>query len=58
MRTYILTKQERHIIQRFLENGDKLEGFKMLKWRIQQNKNRIREDQELIQKFLEKASEG
>ena len=30
MRTYILTEQERRMIRKFLETGDKLEGFKVL----------------------------
>jgi hypothetical protein len=53
LRTYILTKTEKRIIQKFLETGDKLEGFKMLKWRIQKNKKGLNEDLELIKQFLE-----
>ena len=30
MREYVLTEQEKAIIKKYLENGEKLEGFKML----------------------------
>ena len=37
MRTYILTKNEHEIINLFLHKGIKMEGFAMLKHRIEKN---------------------
>jgi len=52
MREYILTNREQHIIQKLLETGERIEGFSMLKNRAKKNLPRLREDLELIDKFL------
>jgi len=54
MRQYLLTGQERQIIQKYLETGEKLEGFKVLLYRCR-NMKTIEEDQKLIQQFLRKT---
>jgi len=59
LRTYILTKYERKIIQRFLETGDKLEGFKVLLHRLRKqfDPKQVKGDLELIEQYLKKAAE-
>jgi hypothetical protein len=54
MHTRILSNRERLIIKQFLEANEKPQGFRMLKTRIKQSHERIREDFELIQKVFEK----
>jgi hypothetical protein len=54
MRTYILTDQERRIIKKHLETGEKLEGYKVLLHRAKKTQT-IKDDLTLIAKFLEKA---
>ena len=54
MRKYILTEQEKTIINRFLETGDRLEGFRMLLCRSK-NIEKVNLDLELIKKFLAKV---
>jgi hypothetical protein len=56
MRQYILTDLEKQIINKYLETGDKLEGFKVLLHRCRRLQP-ITEDLELIRQFLKKASE-
>jgi hypothetical protein len=51
MRSYILTEQERNIIKRYLETGEKLEGFKVLLHRCRKTQT-IKQDLTLIDKFL------
>jgi hypothetical protein len=53
MREYILTEQEKQIIKKFLETGEKLEGFRMLVSRVKKMQA-INADLELIKKFLAK----
>jgi len=49
---------ERQIAKRFIENGDKLEGYRILLFRCKQlNLKAIQKDEELIKQFLEKAKE-
>lgn len=54
MREYILTEQEKNIIKKYLETGEKLEGFRMLLSRAR-NMQTINTDLELIKQFLVKA---
>ena len=54
MREYVLTEQEKQIIKRFLENGEKLEGFRMLLKRCR-NIESVNADLELIKQFLAKV---
>jgi hypothetical protein len=56
MREYILTQQEKQIIKKYLETGEKLEGFRMLLSRIR-NMQAIEADLELIKQFLAKVQE-
>jgi hypothetical protein len=54
MRKYILTNQERQIINRYLETGEKIEGYAMLVSRCR-HMQPIQEDLQLIEQFLKKA---
>jgi hypothetical protein len=56
MREYILTEQERKIIKKYLETGEKLEGFRVLLYRCRHMK-KVQEDLNLIKQLLEKADE-
>lgn len=56
MRQYILTELERNIIRRYLETGDKLEGFKVLLHRCRRLQT-VNADLELIKDFVKKATE-
>jgi hypothetical protein len=56
LREYILTPHERHIIEKYLETNEKLEGFKVILHRCRkQNPKIIQEDQQLIEQFLKKV---
>lgn len=58
MRDYILTPSERKIIKRYLETGDKLEGFRVLLFRVKKhNPKQIVDDEQLIKEFNLKAEE-
>lgn len=56
MREYVLTDQEKQIIKRYLETGEKLEGFRMLLSRCG-NIDTVNSDLELIKQFLAKIAE-
>jgi hypothetical protein len=56
MREYILTDQEKLIIKKYLENGEKLEGFRMLLSRCRSIES-VNDDLELIKQFLAKTGE-
>jgi hypothetical protein len=53
MRAHVLTNLERKIIRQFLQNGEKPQGFRMLKKRILDYHKRIFEDSELVKKFID-----
>ena len=55
MRTYILSQNERKIVETFMETGLNLNGFNVLKLRIARSLPRLEEDLNLIKKFLEKV---
>jgi hypothetical protein len=55
MREYVLTEPEREIAEKFVQEGVKLNGWSTLHWRITHNAPKLKEDLELIEKFLEKA---
>ncbi len=57
MRQYILTQQERQIIKKFTETGEKLEGFAMLLSRCR-HMDTITEDLAQIKWFLAKIDAG
>jgi len=56
MREYILTDQEKQIIKRYIESGEKLEGFRMLVSRCKSIET-VDKDLELIKQFLAKIGE-
>lgn len=56
MRNYILTNRERTIITSLTETDRRLEGLSMLKIRARANLPRLREDMELIEKFLKSVN--
>jgi 5-bromo-4-chloroindolyl phosphate hydrolysis protein len=56
MREYVLTEQETAIIKKYLENGEKLEGFKMLLSRCKSIET-VNADLELIKQFISKVEE-
>jgi len=50
MREYILTEKERTIIKRYLQTGERLEGYAVIRNRSY-NTTTIKEDLELITQF-------
>jgi len=60
MRNYILTDHERTLIKRYLETGEKLDGFKVLLHRIRKTPIQpeiVQEDLNLLQELLKKAGQ-
>jgi histidinol phosphatase-like enzyme len=57
VRTYILTERERQIIKRYLETGEKLDGFSALLHYLRTSTEARKADAELIERFLAKASQ-
>ena len=53
MHSEILSERERKMLEQFLENGGKGEGFRMLKLRIRRNYLCLSADYELIKKAKE-----
>ncbi len=56
MHKELLSDKERQILKQFLANGEKAEGFRMLKMRIKRNYQTIAEDFELISQGNSKFS--
>jgi hypothetical protein len=56
MHEYVLTEQEKAVIKKYLETGEKLEGFKMLLNSCKSIEN-VNADLELIKQFLSKVEE-
>jgi hypothetical protein len=56
MREYILTDNERTIIRKYLETGERLEGFAVLVHRCQ-HMEVINNDLDLIKQFLSKIGQ-
>ncbi|MGB9841497.1 MAG: hypothetical protein ACPLKZ_02105 [Candidatus Bathyarchaeales archaeon] len=54
MREYILTDREREILQTYLENNIKLDGFSVLALRLKRANKKLLEDVKLIEAFLKK----
>ena len=54
MRKYILTELEKKIIKKYLDTGEKLEGFKIILHRVR-NMQTVNSDLELIKQFLAKV---
>jgi hypothetical protein len=56
MREYVLTANEREIIKKYIETGERLEGFAMLLSRCRSIET-VNDDLELIKQFLAKTGE-
>jgi hypothetical protein len=56
VRLYILTEYERKMLQRFLENGEKLNGFRNLIYNLKKGHKTLESDLKLIKDVLEKLS--
>jgi hypothetical protein len=54
MHTSVLSDKERKMLKQFLDNGEKGEGFRMLKLRIKRNYPCLADDLELIKQVREK----
>jgi hypothetical protein len=54
MHKKLLSDKERLMLKQFLANGEKAEGFRMLKMRIKRNYPTLAEDFELISKVKDK----
>ena len=54
MREYVLTNQEKQIIQKYLETGEKSKGFRKLLSRTRHMQT-VNSDLELIKQFLAKV---
>lgn len=55
VRTYILTQRERRILERFVETGEKLNGFTVLIHYLKKARSQLTEDLELINAVINKA---
>jgi len=58
VRLYILTEYERKMLQRFLENGEKLNGFRNLIYNLKKGKKTLEADLKLINEVMRKLSQG
>lgn len=54
MREYILTERERKILETFIKQGIKLDGFSVLALRLERSNKKLIEDIELIKAALKK----
>ena len=55
MRKYILTAREKHIIAEYLENGQQLEGFRLIKSLILKfDMDRVEADLRLIKSLIQR----
>jgi len=57
VREYILTDRERGILKRFLDSGERLEGFASIVWLLRRVERRLKGDLELIEAVLERVKE-
>lgn len=55
MREYILTEHEREILETYLKEAIRMEGFRILIFRIRRSLERLRGDIELIETVLSKV---
>jgi hypothetical protein len=55
MREYVLTEKEKTIIKKYLETGERLEGYAMLLSRCKRI-TPLKEDIKLIEQFLNKQT--
>ena len=54
VRGYILTERERKILQAYVKEGVKLDGFSVLSLRLKRASSTILSDVDLVRKTLEK----
>ncbi|MEM3579341.1 MAG: hypothetical protein QXL54_03850 [Candidatus Bathyarchaeia archaeon] len=54
VRSYILTEHERKILERFIKNGERLNGITTLMTYLRKNLKRLKEDMQLIDEALQK----
>jgi len=52
MRTALFSDKEREMVERFLETGEKGEGFRVLAYRVRRGHIRIIEDFDLMTRLL------
>ena len=57
MRGYIFTPLERRLVERYLRDGVKGDGFRTLMTRIRQNAEGLREDMRLLDEAFDKHHE-
>ena len=60
MKTSLLTDNERKLIKRYLESGERLEGFKVLLHRVRKEpvtRDAVLGDLSLIEQLIRKAGE-
>jgi hypothetical protein len=55
LRRWILSKAEREIIERYLEDGTRLAGYYQLRHRLRKYQSTIQNDVTLITKFVKKS---
>jgi len=58
VRSYILTEHERKILERFLEYGEKLNGFRTLLTYLRKSHKQLETDLNLINEVMRKLSEA
>ena len=54
MRTAIFSDKEREMVEHYLKTGEKGEGFRVLAHRVRQSQKLLKEDFDLMTKFLAK----
>ena len=55
VRSYILTERERKILKRFVESGEKLNGYRILLHYLKKARDQLKDDLTLIEAALEKT---
>jgi hypothetical protein len=55
VRAYILTERERELLNRYVQNNEKLNGFSVLIHYLKKTEKPLIEDAELVKKALEKV---
>lgn len=58
MRTALFSDKEREMVEHFLDNGEKGEGFRVLAYRVRQSHITIMEDFDLMIKFITKIEKS
>jgi len=58
MRTALFSDKEREMVERFLETGEKGDGFRVLAYRVRRGQIQIREDFDLMIKLLMKIDKN